>query len=106
MKSATMWSLGGIGLALISAVAAILAGFGSRLDWWHFRTGFQILAVAAYGGLAAAVISLVGACAALVSRSRRHVIAALVGLGIGVITVWIPWQLKQTAQWVPPIHDL
>ena len=106
MKPAVVCSLGGLGLAVVSGVAASLAGLGSRWDWWHFRTGFQILTLAAYGGLIATVISFVGVLAALSSRSRRHVIAALAGFGIGIITVWIPWQLKQTAQRVPPIHDL
>ncbi|HJU04913.1 MAG TPA: DUF1499 domain-containing protein [Nitrospiraceae bacterium] len=106
MKRAAVWSLGGLILAVASALAAIFAGLGSRWDWWHFRTGFQILTVAAYGGLAAVVVSVMGALAALSQRSRRHMITALIGLGIGAITVWIPWQLKQTARRVPAIHDL
>jgi hypothetical protein len=39
-------------LAVASAVAAILVGFGNRTAWWHFRTGSQMLTWAAYGGLA------------------------------------------------------
>jgi len=30
----------GLLLALAAGAAAALAGFGSRLDLWHFRTGF------------------------------------------------------------------
>ena len=51
---------GGLVLALVCAAAAVLAGLGSRWDWWHFRTGFQILTWAAYGALAAAVLSAGG----------------------------------------------
>ena len=45
---ATWLSRSALLLALSSAVAAILAGFGSRTGWWHFRTGFQTLTWAAF----------------------------------------------------------
>ena len=93
-------------LAIGSAVAAVLAGFGSRTGWWHFRTGFQILTWAAYGGIASALIGAVGCLAALHRRDWRHVFLSLVALGVGLVVVWIPWHMKRTAQQVPPIHDI
>ena len=41
-----------LALAVLCAVAAVMAGFGTRWGMWHFRTGFMILTWAAYGGLA------------------------------------------------------
>jgi uncharacterized protein (DUF1499 family) len=84
----------------------MLAGLGSRWGWWHFRTGFQILTWAAYGGLAAAGISFTGIVMALVRAPRRGLLAALIGLVLGLVVAGIPWQLKLTAQQVPPIHDI
>jgi uncharacterized protein (DUF1499 family) len=103
----TMWlSRSTLGLALGSAVAAILAGLGSRMGWWHFRTGFQILTWAAYGGLGSAIIGFIGCLVALWRGQRRGAWLALVGLIIGLIVVGMPWQMKRTAQQVPPIHDI
>lgn len=98
--------LGGLALALVCAAAAILAGLGSRWGWWHFRTGFQILTWAAYGGLAAGVVSLAGIVMALVRAPRRGLLSASIGLALGLVVAGIPWQLKLTAQRVPPIHDI
>jgi len=93
-------------LALISAVVAILAGFGSRAGWWHFRTGFQLLTWAAYGGVGSALIGLIGCLAALHRAQWQRAMLALVGLVIGLLVFGIPWHMKQVAQQVPPIHDI
>jgi uncharacterized protein (DUF1499 family) len=102
-----MWvSLAALLLAVGSAAAAILAGFGSRAGWWHFRIGFQILTWAAYGGLAGAVLGLMAALASLWGGPRRGAWPALIALVIGLLVVGIPWQMKRTAQQVPAIHDI
>lgn len=102
-----MWlSRSALVLALGSAAVAILGGFGSRLGWWHFRTGFQILAWAAYGGLGSAIIGGVGCLAALWRGQRRGAPLALVALIVGLVVVGVPWQMERTAQRVPPIHDI
>lgn len=93
-------------LALGSAVAAMLAGVGSRMGWWHFRTGFQILTWAAYGGIASALLAAAGCLAALQRGDGRRVMLSLVALGVGLLVVWLPWRMKQTAGQVPPIHDI
>ena len=92
-------------LALGSAVAAIVAGFGSRAGWWYFRTGFQILTWAAW--------RVRQRHHWLHRLSRRAVAGAaaqglglLVGLVIGLLVVGLPWNMKRTAQQVPPIHDI
>jgi uncharacterized protein (DUF1499 family) len=93
-------------LAFGSALTAMLAGFGSRMGWWHFRTGFQILTWAAYGGLGSAFLGFVGCLAALWRGPRRMGLVALVALLLGLVVVGVPWQMKRTAQRVPPIHDI
>lgn len=103
---ATVLSRSSLLLAISAAVAAVLAGFGSRIGWWHFRTGFQILTWAAYSGLGSAVIGFIACLAALRRRERRGVWLALVGLTVGLLVVGMPWQMRRTAQRVPPIHDI
>jgi uncharacterized protein (DUF1499 family) len=106
MNVSSLIRVGGLALALLCAAAAVLAGLGSRWGWWHFRTGFQILTWAAYGGLAAAAVSFAGIVMALARAPRRGLISASLGLALGLVVVGIPWQLKLTAQRVPPIHDI
>ena len=93
-------------LALGSAVAAIVAGFGSRAGWWHFRTGFQILTWAAYGGLGSAILGFIGCLVALRRGQRGKALVSLVSLVIGLAVVGIPWNMKRTAQQVSSIHDI
>jgi uncharacterized protein (DUF1499 family) len=100
----------GFALAVVAAVAAVSSGLGSRADLWSFRTGFQILRWAAWGGLAAAVLSLLGLGLAFgggtAGRRSRALLLGATGLVIGLVTVWIPWTWKQRADGVPPIHDI
>lgn len=92
--------------ALLAAVAAGAAGFGSRGGLWHFRTGFAILTWAAWGGLAAAVISLCGSIASLPTRQLRSAVLALFGVIVGMIIFTVPFSWRATARAVPPIHDI
>ncbi|HEY7470788.1 MAG TPA: DUF1499 domain-containing protein [Gemmatimonadota bacterium] len=96
-------------LAVLAGAAAIASGLGSRTELWTFRTGFQILKWAAWGGLVAAVLSLLGLVLALgrpgPARGRAFLLGAL-GLIIGGLAAWIPWSWKQRAERVPPIHDI
>jgi len=91
-------------LALIAAILLLIAGPGSRMAWWDFRTGFALMKWATFAGLAAAAIALI---ALLVPRMRRAgarllVPALLIGLGVA----YLPFQGMVTAKAVPPIHDI
>lgn len=93
----------GIALGLIALLTLLAAGVGSRWELWSFRTGLQMLRWAAYGGLAAALISLVGW---LLTRNRRGSGFAVVGLLLGLGVAAIPWGWQRTASGAPPIHDV
>ncbi|HEV8714039.1 MAG TPA: DUF1499 domain-containing protein [Candidatus Binatia bacterium] len=97
---------GGFLLALLAGLALWLAGTGYRLQWWELRPAFTILRWAAYGGLVAAVLSLLGMLLARPGGPRRGFSRALVGLLVGLVVVGIPWQWWRKAQQVPPIHDI
>src|SRR5256712_1060951 len=91
-------------LAVLCAGGAVAAGLRTRWGAWHFRTGFTILTWAWYGGLTAALLGL--AALILARSSRRVVLLALVTIVLGALVSGIPWQMKQQAQHVPPIHDI
>jgi uncharacterized protein (DUF1499 family) len=97
---------GGLVLALAAVVCAALAGFGSRLNFWHFRTGFAMLKWAAYGGAAAVLVSLAGAIAAGRGGHWRGVIFAVAGIAVGGAVFAVPYSWRLKAQSVPPIHDI
>src|SRR3990172_8952094 len=65
----------GFWLAALAAVAAVLAGWGSREGWWHFGVGFSLLKWAAYGAAAAAALSAIGVGATRRGRARGRAAA-------------------------------
>src|SRR4030042_5708713 len=93
-------------LAVLAALAAMLAGFGSRWGLWYFRTGFVILRWAAYVGIAAALASLIGAMLTRPTTLRRGFLFSIFGLVIGILVFGVPWSYWRTAQRVPAIHDI
>lgn len=93
-------------LALLAGAALLLAGVSNRLQWLDFRLALTLFRWAAYGGAAAAVLSLLGLILARPGSSRRGFPLAVLGLLIGLVVVGIPWQWWQKAQRLPFIHDI
>ncbi len=96
----------GFALAVLSALVLALAGPGYRLGLWELPTGFSILKWAAYGGLGAAAVSILGGILARPGGPRRGLAFALLGLVLGLAVTAVPWNYRQTALSVPPIHDI
>src|SRR3954467_1108194 len=99
------WVITGLVLALASAAAMVFSGIGYRLDLFHFRTGFTILRWAFWFALAGVVLCLAGLAAAG-ARPRGTLVAAVVGMAVGLVAAYMPWSLKQTAESLPYIHDI
>lgn len=95
-----------LGFAATTAIAAILAGFGSRWGLWHFSTGFSILRWAAYGGILAAILGAVAVFRTRPSGPRRGFVAAFTALILGLLVIGIPWQSRRAGAGLPPIHDI
>ena len=105
-KRASASAIFGPLLALLAGIAAVSAGLGTRYEAWNFRTGLGILRWAAYGGAAAAVLSLAGFISSLFSPRRRGVRLAFSGLVVGIILVAVPWYWTDKAKSLPHIHDI
>jgi uncharacterized protein (DUF1499 family) len=99
-------TVAGFMLAILTGIAAALAGLGSRWGWWHFTVGFTILNVAAIGGMVAAVISLIGGIATRHEHKVKLFILAAAGITIGLFTAGIPWSWKLTAERMPMMNDI
>ncbi|HEY6837671.1 MAG TPA: DUF1499 domain-containing protein [Geobacteraceae bacterium] len=96
----------GLAAALVAVVAAIASGFGSRVGLWGFRGGFKLLTWAAYCGVLAVTLSLVGEVLAVRQRHLKGCFIALCGLVVGAATVAVPVSWRVSASRVPPIHDI
>jgi uncharacterized protein (DUF1499 family) len=96
----------GLVLALLAALAAAASGLGYRFGLWPLGTGFGLLRYAAYGAIAAVVVSGLGVLLARPGGARRGLIRSLVGLAIGAVVFGVPWSYLHTARQVPPIHDI
>jgi uncharacterized protein (DUF1499 family) len=99
-------AISGFLLALLAGAALLLAGVSNRLQWLDFRPALTLFRWAAYGGAAAAVLSLLGLILARPGSARRGFPLAMAGLVIGLVVVGIPWQWWQKAQRLPFIHDI
>lgn len=93
-----------VALAVLSVLLLIAAGPGVRSEMWTFRTGFTIMRVAAWAGIAAAVLGLV---AIVTGRGQaRAVVMGMVAIILGLTASAVPWSWQRAARSVPPIHDI
>lgn len=96
----------GLVVALAALAIAILSGFGNRIGLWDYRAGLTILRWAAWGGLAAAGISLWGCFAATTDRPRRGLTLAATGIVIGALTFSVPYATYARFRHTPRVWDI
>jgi uncharacterized protein (DUF1499 family) len=96
----------GFAVSAVAIAAAIGSGIGTRLGWWHFRSGFKILTWAAYGGIAGTAMSLGGAILARPGSGRRGFPLAVAGMVLGASAFGVPWNWSRIAKQLPKIHDI
>jgi uncharacterized protein (DUF1499 family) len=98
----------GAGLAVASALVLIAAPVGYRLGIVPLRVALlTLLRWGAYGGIAAAVVSLAGLVMTLARPRdvRRGTVLAAVSLLVGVVLVALPARFRMGPP-APPIHDI
>ncbi len=90
--------------ALLAGLLLFIAGPGTRMDWWHFRTGFTLMRWAVYLGVGAAGLAVI---AALVPALRRgNALRLGLALVIGLSVAAVPMMQFRTVQSLPRIHDI
>src|SRR6266446_6421919 len=72
----------GLSSAVAGLALLLLAGPGTRMAWWTFRTGLGLLRYAAWSGMAGVVLAVLGIVLGLLFGGRVLVagLALLVGL--------------------------
>ena len=93
-------------LAILCAIAAALAGYGRQWEMWDHRMGFTIFRSTAYTAAGVGFVALIASIWTLVTAQRRAAIAALAAVAITAAIVVPAWDLQQTAEMVPRIHDI
>jgi uncharacterized protein (DUF1499 family) len=88
------------------AIAAALAGFGNRWEWWDYRTGFVILRWSLYIAAGAGAVSLIAFIAAAVHKHTSNAFIGLAGAVLAAAMVLPAWQLQRVGASVPRIHDI
>jgi len=106
LRIASLVARAGLVLTFLGALTLLLAGAGSRWDWWDFRTGFVLFRWALYGGLVAIVITLAGLVLALLARTGRAALLSLATLALLAVVATVPVMHLRAAGRVPPIHDI
>ncbi|MGD0886473.1 MAG: DUF1499 domain-containing protein [Thermodesulfovibrionales bacterium] len=96
----------GFFIALIAGLVALLSGPGTSYGLWNYWTGISVLRWAAYGGIAAAALSLIGLIVSLRIVIVRGFLWALLGVLIGGFLAGLMLHWKQVAESVPRIHDI
>ena len=79
---------------------------GFRLGWWGLGAAFTILRVSVYVAIIVAVVALIGAVLALMTRHWVSVVAAGFAILLAVGTAAVPLAMQRTARSVPAIHDI
>lgn len=96
----------GFGLALLCAIAALLAGPGHRLQWWHYTAGFMLLRWATYGAALSISALLLASFIAWRKKIRQWTALMLLGLVVAFVTLSMPSYWFYAAQSAPRINDI
>jgi uncharacterized protein (DUF1499 family) len=97
----------GFALAVLALVSLAVGPLGWRLGWWHFRFAFSwLMPIAAYGALVGAIVSLAALAFGRSGLSGSGLAVAGIGIVLGAIVAYVPWQYDRLRNRLPPIHDI
>jgi uncharacterized protein (DUF1499 family) len=106
IRVAKILSLLGLVVAIGCALVGLGAGLGNRFGWWNFRTGISTLVYVFWVAASTTAICAVAVVLAAVRANVPSIVMGLAGLAIAGVTAWVPFELRRTANAVPPIHDI
>jgi uncharacterized protein (DUF1499 family) len=93
-------------LAIGNGIAGLFAGIGYRLDLWGYRDGIGALPYVFWVAIATVVIAVLAFIAGLALGRRGAMVLGAIAFMIAGVTAYVPWNLRQVARTVPPIHDI
>lgn len=97
----------GLGLAILALVVLAAGPLGWRIGWWHFRFAFVwLMPFAAYIAIGAAIVSVIALALGWSNLGGRGLALAGVGVVLGAVIAYVPWQYDRARGTVPPIHDI
>jgi uncharacterized protein (DUF1499 family) len=96
----------GFVISVVSALAAVMSGFGSRLGLWNFMIGFLILLFSIVTSLAGVVVSITGLVKTGKTPGKPGIKTAAAGILIGLIAVFFPASVILHALPLPAINDI
>src|SRR5436190_7170603 len=99
-------ALAALVLALLAVLLAMIAGLGSRVGLWDFRTGFAVLKYATYGSMLALLLAAGAAWLTRPGSARRGFVVALLALVIALVEIAVPVGMLIRAKRLPAIHDI
>jgi hypothetical protein len=106
-RAITFAATGGLGLALVSALVALLAPLGYRLGVWDVRFALLTLVKwATIASLVALVLCLFATVGGWVRHQRAGRRYAYAGVLLSVLGAGVPVYHYAQARRVPPIHDI
>lgn len=95
-----------LAVAIADAFAGLMAGVGYRLDLWSYRDGLGALPYVFWLALGTSIVSAISAIAGYFSHRVGAIVVGILALAIAGVTAFIPYNLRQTARVLPPIHDI
>ncbi|MFO1304410.1 MAG: DUF1499 domain-containing protein [Burkholderiales bacterium] len=91
-------------LALATAIAVGISGYGNKLGWWDYRAAFEILRIATYAGMGIGALALVLLVVPRARRGRAGMLGVTIALALAALALPLYW--LQLARTVPPINDI
>ena len=91
---------------VVALAISLIASFGTRLGFWNYETGFELLAPGVGIGLIAALTGVFWLASALRNNDSRGWRWGFSGLVGAVILLYVPLSVARRAYDAPPIHDI
>lgn len=95
----------GPGIVLVALITSVLAGFGSKWEWWHFRDGFVILKygvfIAIFGLATTSVVVFY-----FITESKNLMYVSFVAMAVSVFIIITPVRYSNKMQKYPMIHEI
>jgi len=95
-----------VGAFIVALIVALTASFGTRLGFWKYETGFEILYPAIGIGALAALSGAYWLASALRGNDSTGWRLGFAGLIGALILLFIPLGEERRAWSAPPIHDI